>query len=146
MEKVDLQNAPDSRSWIQRGLEDPSWKDGRWSEWAFSLAGARAPELVVPALRTRLDRDESRARLWHQRVAEQDAAQGATTMPFEATLSGSPHVAGVFDFHFDDALVLFAQMDGGLNDLEKRRLTTFGYLGDPQQQLQQRNTFRSADR
>jgi len=39
------------------------------------------------------------------------------------------------DWYFDDLLLAYKKLGGTLNNLEKERLQTLGYLGDPQKRL-----------
>lgn len=138
LKKVDALSSADWRERLRSILEDPFWEGGQWTGWALAAARVRAPELVVESLRKRLDQGMDRARRRNSDTEEDDRRLGTPHPSFVDAFATRPALEGVRDLFFDDVLVAYAQSGGSLTDLESRRLTTFGYIGDPKVRLAQK--------
>ncbi len=100
----------------------PGWSQPRES-WALNVVQKDPPPGILDAFRKRLDRGELavvKTRL--------EGAQIDPTHPGYCMATRDPF--------FDEVLVAFLSLGGKPNELETKRLTYYGYLGDPRARLQ----------
>jgi hypothetical protein len=90
-------------------------------------------------LRRRLDWGMQASREGYEekrkRTEARNALQGRPSPSFEDQYAVDGGTGTIQDPCHDDLLVLYAEMGGQFNDLEKRRLREFGYACDPLERL-----------
>lgn len=140
LEKMDILGSPDWATRLQRMIESPEViMEGEGMPWAVLAARAKNLAGLDQMLRRRLDWGMWMSREWHEewrrRTAAKNAFLGRTTPSFEERYVADVNGETIQDPCHDDLLVLYAEMGGQFNDLEKRRLREFGYACDPRERL-----------
>jgi len=93
-------------------------------KWALQVAQKTPDPAALEVLRQRLGRDEIAAATF---MAEKRYEPVSPSQPGYVTATG--------DRYYDNALLAYFSLGGQLNDLQKQRLTYYGYLGDPKERL-----------
>lgn len=97
----------------------------RRQEWALQVAEMAPTPNLVDLLKKRLDRDAATAKSFAESF-------GRT---LNSTTSGFAHATG--DDFYDQVLLTYQRLEGPLTEEQKRRLMHFGYLGKPEERLQE---------
>lgn len=133
--KLALQRQTDlaSGAWQKKAIalleEDQGSPDVSWA-----LRSGRLNQLpgMVEVLRRRLSRAEGEANLSFSRYPK-GAQREAPSHEVQFATWSNP--IALRDKAYDEVLVAFMEMGGELNDLERKRLRTFGYAGNPEERL-----------
>jgi len=88
--------------------------------WALYVASLEPTPRILEILQRRLSADASRV---------------SVTKPMTSTDQGYAHATG--DEYFDRVLLIYNALGGSLTESQVRRLTYFGYLGNPKARLSQ---------
>ncbi len=131
-EKYSLLNSAGADAWLEECLANLHSTQFDRTDWALAAARERKMASLPGLLRQRLDQSLAEARDLN---ARRRTIGLSPSEPFEELVANNGEVDGLGDRFYDDLLLVLAEMGGKLNDLEWRRLRTFGYFVDYSERL-----------
>lgn len=131
LEKQSILTGPDRDARLITLLQSGNANEVRWA-----IAAGRSVALpgIAETLREKLDRLESECRSRFDDLQGR-LPPGTSWAGFDDQFSHSPKMPGMSDLHFDFLLTTLSDLGGALTPLESRRLTHFGWIGDPRVRL-----------